>query len=154
MAAPDWTAEKISALETDKIKNLMSNALKGNREDIAALCETELLNRTKNNKPILRVSEFHFVCDPQRNLTENGNGTFWSGYWNVAKGHFANTVNFNTTVALHKADKSASFLQGKITRWEESAEGTVRFLAKNTETPMDWVGEGAGTNGYKWLAVR
>jgi hypothetical protein len=154
MAAPEWTAEKVSALDIDKIKNLMSNALKANRADIVSTCETELLSRMKNGKPVIRVSQFHFVCDPARNLTENGNGTFWSGYWDVDKGHFANSVAFNTAIALHKPDKDGSFLQGKITRWEENAEGQVRFLAKNTEAQMDWVGEGDGVNGYKWIAVR
>jgi hypothetical protein len=154
MATPDWSAEKISAMETDKIRNLMNNALNGERDDIADLCEEVLLSRTKNNKPVLRASEFHFVCDPQRQLTENDNGTFWSGYWPLAKGHFANSVNFNSVVALHRPDKSPSFMRGKITRWEESAEGTVRFLARNTESPLNWTGDGQGPKGLKWIAVR
>jgi hypothetical protein len=154
MAAPAWTAEKITALDTDKIKNLMGNALKGKRQDIADLCETELFSRMKNGKPETRVSQFHFICDPERSVTDNDNGTFWCGYFDIAKGHFANSVNFNTQVALHTSQKTPSYKQGKITRWEESAEGHIRFLVKPSDAPMDWVGEGDGDTGYKWVVVR
>ncbi len=154
MAAPAWTAEKIAALETDKIKTLMGNALKGKRQDIAGLCETALFSRMKNGRPETRVSEFHFVCDAQRSVTMNDNGTFWCGYFDIARGHFANSVNFSTQVALHASQKSPSFRQGKITRWEESAEGHIRFLVKPSENAMDWVGDGDGDKGCKWVVVR
>ena len=170
----DWTAERLESLSIDQLKNLRQNAeMRGNSE-IVSLCAAELARRApkrvKNSSDTSRatrkdqvVSGFHFVCDRERDVSFNPDGTFWTGTWVVRKSHAERGARDGAYIALHPTRAEPSYLQGTIKDWRRSerrkeyAEGVeaktkygVDFLVAPTKEPYQWVGDATGEKGYEW----
>jgi hypothetical protein len=172
-----WSKEKLATYSTAEIQSLRDNALRLEKEDVAALCEDELAARkparfkknlmsTHNNHNGQYVSEFHFVCPNELGVTRNTDGTIWTGTWVVAESHAETAVKKSAFVALHAARTSPSYMQGVVLGWRRSLRqarytgnaltqtGTgIDFLVRPSETPLKWVGDATGEKGYAWLPV-
>jgi len=166
-----WTAEKVSALSTDLVRTLRANAARLGSTAVIDLCDAELSKRQRpksSNSKIIRpdrtrVIGFHFVCQQGQGVTNNGDGTAWSGTWVVDRQHAEYAVTLAAYVALHEAKSQPSYLQGEVLDWRSAkrqrkyAEGRstrietgVEFLMRLTDQPYSWRGDGSGEKGYRW----
>lgn len=96
-----------------------------------------------------RVIGMHFVCKDDLNVVENGNGTFDTGFWYVARKHAATTEY----VALHEGRAFRSYRQGRVVSWRVVLhEGKTRviFRVREDVRSREWVGDGTGERGYCW----
>lgn len=173
----NWDAERISALENSKIEALRANALRMNKQETVLLCDEELAKRRPQKEPRplksgdkSRLGEvvvgFHFVCDRGRGVTNNDDGTFWTGTWVVAERNAAESLKNNGYVALHESKSDLSYLQGTIKQWRRSdrensysgqpakRETGIEFLITPTTAPLKWTGYGAGEKGYNWSVTK
>jgi hypothetical protein len=168
----DWTPEKISKLTDESLKSLKENALRLGKSSVAAMCDDQLAQRkapkrggrtSGRQKPKGSVViGFHFVCDREKGLTKNDDGTFWTGTWVVDKRHAAQATKVDAYVALHQSKLEFSYLQGTILDWRKSprerqyrenevqTDEGVDFLFRPTDEALEWVGDGAGEKGYNW----
>ena len=164
-----WDAEKISKLSTDALTNLCANATRLGEASVVDLCQVEIAKRTpakksREVKTASRSSEpvkgFHFVCDNERGVTRNQDGTFWSGTWVVSEKNAENALKSGAYVALHRSRAEPSYLQGTVTGWRKSPrerrygdqEAQTRFgidfLLQPTVQAYEWVGDATGEKGY------
>jgi hypothetical protein len=169
-----WTIEKIKELKTNALERLLENARRMGAEDVVSLCEEELAHRkpkksgaqttrtpSKSNRG-RTVIGFHFVCDREKGVTSNPDGTFWSGTWVVDVAHAERAPEVGAYLALHDNKKSASYKQGRIIEWRKTdrepdyagrpvkIETGIEFRVRPTNRPYEWVGGGAGEKGYAW----
>jgi len=85
--AIQWDEQSVAALTSTQLQNLRINAIRSGATDVASLCDAELANRpvktaSKQPKPPSTGrygAGFHFVCDADKGVTMNPDGTFWSG---------------------------------------------------------------------------
>ena len=95
-------------------------------------------------------------------MSENSDGTFWSGTWVVDKQHADRGMSIGAYVALHKTKSEPSYRQGTIKAWREvererqygeqpvKIEVGIDFLLQPTHEPYAWIGSGTGEKGYAW----
>jgi hypothetical protein len=170
-----WTKEKIAELSTDEIETLRENAAGRNGHGIVELCNEELAHRKpirvkkdSVNKSEDRsgqyVSEFHFVCPNELDVTRNEDGTIWTGTWVVDETHAENALKYGAVVSLHSSRAEPSYLQGPIKAWRKSPrqpryageqqtqirEG-IDFLFQRSDIPLPWKGDATGEKGYAWM---
>ncbi|GIQ76633.1 hypothetical protein [Bradyrhizobium sp. RD5-C2] len=173
-----WTQEEIAQRSTDQIKIIQENAAKQGRSDVVTLCANELearkparakaIKARPSSKQRLReyVSEFHFVCPKETDVTQNADGSTWTGTWVVAEEIVDAALTYGSIVALHTSKAELSYLQGEIRAWRRSprqrryADGqTVKttsgidFLLTPNDNPVPWHGDGAGEKGYRWAEI-
>ncbi|MEL7035765.1 MAG: hypothetical protein AAFO04_09145 [Cyanobacteria bacterium J06592_8] len=74
-----------------------------------------------------------------------GDGRFKTGYWKISEAA-ANTAHY---LALHNQKNLPSYKQGIIDNYERSDDRTI-FYVRETDKPMEWVGNGTGEKGYLW----
>ena len=171
----DWTPEQIATLPIEKVKTLRENAQKRGNNAVVGLCDDDLVRRTttQNKSPKIKakpesrygqvVVGFHFVCDKEKGVITNSDGTFWSGTWVVDQIHAERGEKIGAYVALHATKAEPSYLQGVIKGWRKSdreqeyAEGRpvriehgIDFLLEPTNAPYQWNGDGSGEKGYLW----
>ncbi len=164
--AIQWDEQQVAVLSATALKNLRNNAIRKGAVEVVSLCDAELAKRPmKKAAPTKRkvanngryVTGFHFVCDADRGVTMNPDGTFWSGVWVVDEAHAANAPNVGAYLALHKTRGAASYRQGLVRDWRKATrniaaktEDGIEFLVEPMEQPYDWVGAGTGEKGYQW----
>jgi hypothetical protein len=144
---------------------------------IVDLCDAEMARRTpaRNKSPRAKpasesrhnqvVIGFHFVCDKEKGVTTNSDGTIWTGTWVVDRIHAQRAEKIRAYVALHATKANPSYLQGIVKGWRrtsrepEYADGRpvkielgIDFLVEPTNEPYQWNGAGAGEKGYLWGA--
>jgi hypothetical protein len=163
----EWDKERVSKLDKKQLENLRENAAKRNNEPIVLLCDEEIAARSvpkrptrvsaDNNEPVLG---FHFVCDGEKGITRNSDGTIWSGTWVVDKRHAEHGAKIGSYVALHRTKAEPSYLQGRLKGWREAVREKrygdedaktafgVDFLIELTQHSYEWVGDGTGEKGY------
>ena len=96
-----------------------------------------------------KVVGMHFVCRGNKNVTDNGNGTFDTGFWFVNPKHRA-TVEY---VALHDSKATTSYRQGRVISARDIPyEGKIRtiFTVRPEGGPRAWEGGGSGEKGFLW----
>lgn len=173
--APDWSAERLRAMETPQLKQLLANAQKRDASALAALCEEVLSERspaargavssgrTSSSsataaKPVTRngVSAFHFVCENDRGVSMDGERFFWTGFWIVPEDEVIKAVKSGARLALHKSRTEPSYRQGKILDYRIAPEDAgkkrnvgIEFLVAADDAALAWAGEGADEKGYR-----
>lgn len=168
--APIWTAERLAAMETAQLKQLLANAQARGASELAALCGEALAGRvgvakkpatssSSAGKRTARdvVSEFHFVCENDRGVTTDGEGFFWTGSWIVSEDEVIKSMKAGGKVALHSSRSDMSYRQGKILDYRKSDRDMVKkrnigieFLVAADDVALPWAGDGTGEKGYKW----
>jgi hypothetical protein len=163
--AIQWDEQSVAALTSEELRNLRDNAMRKGASTVTALCDAELAKRPTKAAPKQRevgnsgryVTGFHFVCDADKGVTMNPDGTFWSGVWVVDEIHAANAPNVGAYLALHKTRAEPSYRQGLVRGWRKTTrniaaktEDGIEFHIEPTDQPYDWVGAGAGEKGYRW----
>jgi len=175
-------SNRIAALPTAQIKTLRENAVRLGHHDVAGLCDEIIAKRgpvkakrgpTKKNTSGPRkistprangvVIGFHFVCAQGKGVTQNGDGTAWTGTWVVDTVHAELGLKRGSYVALHSTKSEPSYLQGTIQGWRKArrereyaqdrtmrTEFGVDFLLALTSETYTWVGDGSGEKGYAW----
>ncbi|MFL9499901.1 hypothetical protein ACJMQP_07540 [Rhodopseudomonas palustris] len=161
----NWTAEKLAALDTVRLRTLRQNAIRLDAADLTELCDAALAARVPQRQAANRayrqevgdiVTEYHFVCRNDRGVTFNPDGSFWTASWVVAEGLLKRSMNFGAKLALHNSKLEPSYRQGLIKEYrlvDDFAEGEVEsridFLVVPDTQSLDWVGAGRGEKGYK-----
>lgn len=173
----DWTPERIAGLRIESVKILRENARKRGNNEVVDLCDADIARRApiRNKSPRVKTTAethddqvvvgFHFVCDREKGVTTNPNGTIWTGTWVVDQVHVERAERIRAYVALHQTKAEPSYLQGTVKGWrravrgQEYAEGRptkteygIDFLLEPTSEPYQWNGDGAGEKGYLWSA--
>jgi hypothetical protein len=118
---PKYLAE----LSTPKLKVLRENAVRL-APDVVALCNAELSRRKPSRASSKRavamsahssddvVAGFHFICPRGRGVTNNSDGTVWTGTWVIAERHAVIASKIGAYVALHVTKSEGSYLQGVV----------------------------------------
>lgn len=166
--APDWSADRLRAMETPQLKQLLANAQKRGASELAVMCEEVLSERTPAKKlasPSSKrpardfVAEFHFVCEDDRGVTADGEGFFWSGSWIVSEEEVIKSIQHGGKLALHSSRSDASYRQGKVIDYRKTARDMVKkrnigieFLVAADDVALAWSGDGAGEKGYRWAS--
>jgi hypothetical protein len=174
MAKIVWDAERIANLTLPELESLRANASRLASNEIVNLCDAELVTRrpkrtvsqptrkTRASDPGRDVVGFHFVCDRDKGVTQNPDGTFWSGTWVVDERHAVRGLELGAYVALHSSKVEVSYRQGIVRGWRKverearygdepvKTERGIDFLLEPTNEPYDWIGSGAGEKGYAW----
>lgn len=178
--APDWSAERLRAMETPQLKQLLANAQKRDASALAALCEEVLSERSPAARSSISsgrtasgaarpsggkrsgsdvVREFHFVCENDRGVTTDGEGFFWTGSWIVSEDEVIKAMEAGAKVALHESRTEMSYRQGKILDYRKTARDMVKkrnigieFLVAADDVPLAWFGDGTGEKGYRWAS--
>lgn len=168
-----WSKDKIAALSNAEIKSLRENAGQKGRQDIIDICDEELTRRrpvrtkktigTTEDRKGQYVCEFHFVCPSELGITQNQDGTSWTGTWVVAERYAELGERYGAVVALHISKAESSYLQGVIKDWRKSPrqrrytgeqltqrEEGIDFLLQTFDTPLPWKGDATGEKGYAW----
>ncbi|MBB3773253.1 hypothetical protein FHS55_003886 [Angulomicrobium tetraedrale] len=173
--APDWSIDRLRAMETPQLKQLLANAEKRGASDLAAQCEEVLAERGPTSRgatPSGRassggataarrvtrsgVSAFHFVCENDRGVSMDGERFFWTGFWIVPEDEVIRAVKSGARLALHKSRTEPSYRQGKILDYRISPEDAgkkrnvgIEFLVAADDAALAWSGEGADEKGYR-----
>jgi hypothetical protein len=167
MKSPIWTSDKLRDLSLKELEQLRLNAEKRSSSDLVAICDVELGTRVKPVRSMRRrspqtsetdvVSGYHFVCQDNRGVEINSDGTFWSGSWIVAEQNVQNSLKYGAYLALHEAKSERSYRQGTIIGYRKAArsmvsksEEGIEFRVQPENIQYEWVGNGAGEKGYKW----
>jgi hypothetical protein len=171
-----WTSERIAELSIEGVKSLRENARRLANSEVVDLCDAEIARRAPVHTKSPRVKAtsesrygqvvggFHFVCDKGKGVTNNADGTLWTGTWVVDQVHAERGEKLGAYVALHESKAEPSYLQGIVRGWRkaerehEYAEGRpvkiesgIVFLLQPTKEPYQWKGDGAGEKGYFWI---
>ncbi len=164
---------ELEALKSNWSREKAAQAAKAWEEHNAELASRTAAknNSTKNTTVKVShsdkyVSGFHFVCPREKGVTNNSDGTIWTGTWVVDKRLAQQSTKLGAYVALHAAKAEASYLQGVVKdyrtapREQEYAEGQlvkieygIDFLLEPTNEPYQWHGEGSGEKGYLWSPI-
>lgn len=176
----EWPTERIAGLSLNDVRALRENAVRLHVPAVVERCDADLARRApvRNRPPrVVRpgavrprvdhhnqfVSEYHYVCRHEEDVTRNDNGTIWTGTWVARQSLVEESIRFGAHVALHRAKAELSYLQGIIIDWrvserpERYVEGQpiniqfgVDFLLQPTIEPFQWRGDGAYERGYRW----
>src|SRR4051794_18083508 len=86
-----WTSEKLSAKSIQDLELIRKRALEKSNNELVALCDAEIARQKPPKKissaPDKPIKGIHLVCQSERGVVRNSDGTFWSGTWVVAKEH-------------------------------------------------------------------
>jgi hypothetical protein len=74
-----WTREKLATKSLDRVKQIRSNAIAKRRDDIVALCDSEIAHRSGGSER--RVKGIHLICGGGSGVRRNPDGTFHTGTW-------------------------------------------------------------------------
>jgi hypothetical protein len=168
VAAHNWTAEKLSALDSIRLKTVKDNAARHGADALIVMCDAELDSRKSNtikrSPKTVRgeagdgyiVTEYHFVCRNDRGVTFNSDGTFWSTSWVAAEDVVKKSIQFGARLALHNSKAESSYRQGIIKGYrkvDDFADGKVEsridFLVISESQTLEWAGLATGEKGYK-----
>jgi hypothetical protein len=133
----EWTPGRVSALSLDRLKCLRVNALRYEDHYLVSLCDAEIASRVLSPKAARTVSRrsgrsgrfvtgFHFVCERDKGVTTNSDGTFWTGTWVVDQRHAERAPAVNAYVALHATKSEPSYRQGVVRGRPRLAESRTR----------------------------
>ncbi|SCW57366.1 hypothetical protein [Ancylobacter rudongensis] len=171
--APVWSIERLTAMETAQLKQLLANAQARGADALAAQCEEVLATRGPVKKPAGTsstsspgkraardyVSVFHFVCENDRGVSTDGEGFFWTGSWVVPEDEVIKSMNAGGKLALHGSRADRSYRQGKILDYRKSDGDSAKkrnigfeFLVAADDVPLAWPGGGTGEKGYTWAS--
>jgi hypothetical protein len=167
MKAPLWSAEKLKDRTLKEVEQIRENAAKRSVLELVDLCDAELATRVRPQRVTRRqstqisetdvVTGYHFVCQANRGVEANEDGTFWSGSWIVAEQNVRKSLKYGAYIALHNSKSELSYRQGRLIDYRKSArsmvsknEEGIEFKIQPEEDPYEWVGNGAGEKGYKW----
>lgn len=166
--APNWSIERLNAMETPQLRQLLANAQARGASELASLCEEVLSERGPVKKPSSSpakrpsrdfVSEFHFVCENDRGVTQDGEGFFWTGSWIVPEDDVIKSIQAGAKLALHSSRAELSYRQGKILDYRKTDGDTakkrnigIEFLVAADNVALAWSGDGTGEKGYKWAS--
>ena len=167
--APDWSIERLRAMETPQLKQLLENAAKRGVSDLASRCEDVLAERrtevkrpapsSSRRRPGDFVSEFHFVCENDRGVSTDGEGFFWSGSWVVPESDVIKGIQEGARLALHRSRNEPSYRQGKIIDYRltdgemvKKRNTGIEFLVAADGAALAWFGDGTGEKGYRWAS--
>lgn len=174
--APVWSTERLTAMETAQLKQLLANAQARGADELAAQCEEVLATRGPVKKPSSSssssstsssgkraardyVSVFHFVCENDRGVSTDGEGFFWTGSWVVPEDEVIKSMNAGGKLALHGSRADRSYRQGKILDYRKSDGDSAKkrnigfeFLVAADDVPLAWPGGGTGEKGYTWAS--
>jgi hypothetical protein len=170
-----WTPEKLAAKAKKEVEVIRENALKKGVDDLVKLCDLDLAARRPVRNPRVAsagtahsnnefVEGYHFVCQRDRGVTDQGNGRFWTGSWVVAEDNVQKSLKYSSYLALHESKSDLSYRQGRVLDYRRSArdmladkndgeakvEEGIEFLVQESPTPYAWQGGGSGEKGYKW----
>jgi hypothetical protein len=164
---PLWTPEKLAALDSVRLAQLRANALARSHPEVAQLCEDEVARR-RASKPVRgrkqpsaaqqgTVRGYHFVCQNDRGVALNSDGTFWSGSWVVAEAHAEKSLSAGAYLALHSSRTEPSYGQGQIIGFRTAPRSMIakhnegiEFHVRPESSPYAWTGDGTGEKGYNW----
>ena len=168
MRVPLWTPEKLAGLDNLQLKQLRANAAARPDPELVRLCDEQIASR---RPPTVRarqnsaragegfVGGYHFVCQNDRGVTLNPDGTFWSGSWVVAEAHAEKSLAAGAYLALHSSRTEPSYRQGQIIGFRKSPRSMIskhnegiEFHVRSEAHPYAWTGDGTGEKGYKWLS--
>lgn len=162
-----FTADSLQKLDKAKLENVRANAERLGATDLVDMCDAELAARKPMRARRSATSDrygdvvvgFHFVCGRDLGVTQIGHGQFWSGSWVVAEDRVEASMAAGGYIALHESKAEPSYRQGKIVGFRKAARDMVakrnegiEFLVEATESPLTWVGDGAGEKGYNWAS--
>ncbi|MCJ8145084.1 hypothetical protein MKI84_19345 [Ancylobacter sp. A5.8] len=166
--APVWSSDRLQAMETSQLRQLLANARARGAEELALKCEAVLSERSPPKKtgatPARRksgdvVSQFHFVCEGGRGVTSDGEGFFWTGSWIVPEEEVIKSMRAGAKLALHNSRSEASYRQGKILDYRKTPQDVIKkrnvgieFLVAADDVALSWSGDGTGEKGYKWAS--
>jgi hypothetical protein len=167
MKAPLWTAEKLKEKSLKELEQLRENAANRSVQELVELCDAELSTRVRPQRAVRKrspqtsetdvVTGYHFVCQNDRGVEANSDGTFWSGSWIVAERNVRESLKYGAYLALHSLKSELSYRQGRLIDYRKAArsmvsknEEGIEFKVQSEDTPYEWVGNGAGEKGYKW----
>jgi hypothetical protein len=167
MKSPVWTPERLKALARNQLEQLRDNAKRLSNPELLATCEAELASRATPIRtpriPSSRTSEtdvvigYHFVCQADRGVEVNDDGTFWSGSWVVSEQNVQNSLKYGAYLALHSSKAELPYRQGNIIDYRKTSrsmisknEDGIEFKVQAGSAPYEWIGSGAGEKGYKW----
>ncbi|MFK8253084.1 hypothetical protein [Ancylobacter terrae] len=170
--APDWSADRLRAMETPPLRQLLTNAQKRGASELAAMCEEVLAERSAPKRSVTVtvavtrsrpardfVAEFHFVCEGDRGVTSDGEGFFWTGSWIVSEEEVIKSIEHGGKLALHSSRSAPSYRQGKILDYRKTVRDMVKkrnvgieFLVAADDVVLAWSGDGTGEKGYKWAS--
>jgi hypothetical protein len=168
--APNWTREKLAELSKSDLQLLIRNAIKREAQELVSLCEEEMKSRkslktttsSSSNKNALSeyVAGYHFVCERDKGVRSDVEGTFWSGSWVVSKENAEKSLKFGAYVALHESKAQPSYRLGLMIGFQVSERDMVdkdnlgiEFHLREVQGSRDWQGGGSGEKGYLWAAV-
>jgi hypothetical protein len=159
-----WTSEKLSAKSIQDLELIRKRALEKSNNELVALCDAEIARQKPPKKissaPDKPIKGIHLVCQSERGVVRNSDGTFWSGTWVVAKEHAEAGVVNGIYVALHEKHSEPSYLQGLLKAWEPAVrqaidpneeiqtEWGIKFLLEPVLTPFPWRGDGIVERSY------
>ncbi|WP_246668962.1 hypothetical protein [Ancylobacter sp. TS-1] len=166
--APDWSTERLRAMETAQLKQLFANATARGAAELAAMCEAVLAERSTPKRVSVPggkrpgkdvVSEFHFVCEGDRGVSSDGDGFFWTGSWIVSEDEVIKSIQAGGRLALHSSRSEMSYRQGKILDYRKTVPDMVKkrnvgieFLVAADDVALAWFGDGTGEKGYRWAS--
>lgn len=164
-----WTPERLDTLSRGELVQLRANAERLSNEQLVTDCDAALERQPKPSPkrvaaaraPKKSVTDvvvgYHFVCQYDRGVETNGDGTFWSGSWVVAEDNVKNSLKHGAYLALHSSKSEASYRQGKIVDYRKTTRtidakttDALEFKVEPEDSQYEWVGQGAGEKGYKW----
>lgn len=168
----DWP-RLLGKMSPGELKATRNNAIRLGNANVLSLCDAEAAKRspkrprTKSvgaSRTKLPVKGLHFVCPQETGVTQNPDGTIWTGTWVVDARHAKQGARSGAYVALHTAKSESSYLQGTIKDWRQSpreqeyADGRpaktrfgIDFLLELTQSPYEWKGDGSGEKGYAYM---
>jgi hypothetical protein len=116
MKTPIWTSNKLKALTRSQLEQLRDNAKRLSNSELVANCEAELATRAEPRRAARALSSrtsdtdvvvgYHFVCQTDRGVEVNEDGTFWSGSWVVSEQNVQNSLRYGAYLALHNSKVS------------------------------------------------
>jgi hypothetical protein len=171
MKSPVWSPEKLQALTQARLEQLRDNARRLGNEEVLEACNLILSSRAPVGRPVRTsapkssdldvVTGYHFVCQSDRGVELNTDGTFWSGSWVVAEENVRTSLKYGAYVALHNSKSEPSYRQGDLVDYRKGSRGMVaksedgiEFRVRPTPIPYTWVGAGAGEKGYAWSKLK
>jgi hypothetical protein len=167
---PNWTPGRLASLKKQELEALLKNAAKQGASAIVALCEDELSSRkpakrSPQNSSFAKnsgdyVAGYHFVCERDKGVRPDKDGTFWSGSWVVSKMNADKSLKYGAYVALHASKAESSYRLGKLIAFQVTERDMVdkdnlgiEFHLREMEGTREWFGGGSGEKGYLWASV-
>ena len=97
------------------------------------------------------LREIHFVCRDRKNVLDETDTHFETGYWKVKHSHlFVDDL----IIALHQSRTTPSYLHGSVETFQiRKIDNRVTFRCRKTDQSMEWASPGAQERYYVWEEV-